>query len=604
MISLNNFYFDIETDNSEGFGLDPFLTKVVTIQILLPDGKVSLIKDPTHRDIEALRPILESGLIIGAKIKFDAKVLEAQFGIQIKNMFDVQIAEHVISGGSKTKTKGATTLKALIKQYCNVDIRKDEQTGFRYGVPLTSAQKTYAYNDVRYLPEIYKQQQAVIKAQKLQNIIKTEMDCIPAMVWLELSGLYLDLEKLLELETQLSKTRLEALKSVYDILGYEIKLNSPKQVKEALHNLNIPVENTRTSHLKEFSDSLIVQAILEFKGTDKLFNTFINKLPERIHRKTGRIHADFNQYGARSGRMSCSKPNLQQQPSKSLEHWREIYRARPGFKIVTADYDQMELRILTQASQDPALIQAYKENRDLHTFTAELIFQGKIDKTTQEGSKKRSIAKKINFGIPYGVTKYGLQKQLQPEGIKISLEEAENMLRAHRAAYPVLHTYLEKKSREAKRNLRVRNLAGRLIIYKNPDKILQKEAERREKNKSKPSPQKKPPVPLYILRTRLFRQLGNNGKNNPIQSLGVDIIKIALKGIYDRLNDRACNPLPGNKQVYLVNVIHDEIVLEVPEEIAESVSKIVKEEMEKAGETFLKVVNCPVNPVIANYWKK
>ena len=600
---LNKFYLDIETDNSQGLGLDPFLTKVVTIQILLPEGKIYLKKDP--RDIEDIKPILENGLIVGTNIKFDAKVLEAQFGIQIKNMYDVQIAELVLSGGSKARTKGAVTYKALVKQYCNVEIGKAEQTSFRYGVPLTKSQKDYAYNDVRYLPEIYNKQQEAIKAQGLQAVIKTEMDCLSVMVWLELSGLYLDVNRLKELEKELYKTRANALKAVFDIIGHEINLNSPKQVKKALNDLNIPVENTNKKHLNTFSGYPIIKSIILFKGTDKLFNSFITKLPTKIHSETGRIHADFRQFGARSGRMSCINPNLQQQPSKALENWREVYTAKPGYKIITADYNQMELRILTQASLDPKFIQAFEDNLDLHTLTASLIYKQEIDPDTPEGSKKRSASKKVNFGIPYGVTKYGLRNQLNAEGISTTLEEAASMLKAHREAYPVLHTYLDEMETEAKRNLQVRNLAGRIIKYTDPKITVRMEAEKRERNKDKPcKAQKKPPIPLYQFRKRLYQQIGNNGKNNPIQSLGADILKIALRGVYEKLNDGACDHKTGRMQIYLINVVHDEIVLEVPEEKAEYISKVVKEEMENAGKRFLKIVDCPVKPKITDYWKK
>jgi DNA polymerase I len=387
-------------------------------------------------------------------------------------------------------------------------------------------------------------------------------------------------------------------------------LNSPKQVKETLNKLGIPVENASKKHLITFSKYPIVNYIMEFKSMEKLFSAFVNKLPNQIHPTTGRIHADFRQFGARSGRMSCTKPNLQQQPSKDIELknedgeitkklvWRDVYTARPGYKIVTADYDQMELRILTQASLEPKFIKAFAEGQDLYALTAELINKEKIDKNTPEGSKKRKAAKKVNFGIPYGVSKYGLYNQLQSELIPCTLEETAEMLKAHREAYPVLHKYLDKKQYEARNTMKVRNLAGRLVCYTDPKITVTKEAERRKALRGKSIKKNmKPLMPLEQFRKRLYQQIGNNGKNNPIQSLGVDILKIALRGIYDKLNEGACNHSINTKQIYLVNLVHDEVVLEVPEKKAEHVAKIVKSEMEKAGEKFLKVVKCPVSPV-------
>ncbi len=608
-----NFYLDIETDNSEGYGLDPYLTRIVTIQILLPDGKVCLKKDP--KNIDDIRMILEKGQIVGANIKFDAKVIEAQFGVQIKHMYDVQIAELVISGGNKARTKGAVTYKALVKQYCCVEIDKEEQTTFRHGMPLTPAQKEYAYNDIKHLPEIYEKQQKEIKKLGLEDIIKTEMDCIPAMVWLELSGLLLDVNILHEFEKEYYKIRATALQRVFSNLKKEINLNSPQQVKKALQEYGIPVESTSKKYLIQFSEHEVVRAILEFKQMEKLFSAFVNKLPKMVHPTTGRIHADFRQFGARSGRMSCTNPNLQQQPANDVEIkdengevvqtlvWRKIYRARPGYKIVTADYDQMELRILTEASREPKFIQAFNQGLDLHLMTAEMVNHTKIDKTTEEGKKKRKAAKKVNFGIPYGVSKYGLMNQLHSELIPCTLEEAAGMLAAHRAGYPVLHKYLDRMQNEAKSALKIRNLAGRLICYSDPLEILKQEDMRRKANKEKPAKAKtKPPLPLEQYKKKLYQQIGNNGKNNPIQSLGVDILKIALKGIYDRLNEGPVDQ--HRKQVYLVNIIHDEIVLECPEDMAEYVASVVKEEMEAAGKRFIKVIDCPVKPEIADYWKK
>jgi DNA polymerase I-like protein with 3'-5' exonuclease and polymerase domains len=179
------------------------------------------------------------------------------------------------------------------------------------------------------------------------------------------------------------------------------------------------------------------------------------------------------------------------------------------------------------------------------------------------------------------------------------------MLKAHREAYPVLHKYLDKMQNEAKHTLKVRNLAGRLIVYSDPLQLVKKEAEKRKAAKDKPiKANVKPPMPLEQYRKKLYQQIGNNGKNNPIQSLGADIIKIALRGIYDKLNSGPLDHISGKKQIFLINVVHDEIVLEVPEEMAEYVANVVKEEMEQAGEKFLEVVKCPVKPGIADCWKK
>jgi len=606
------FYLDIETDNSEGYGLDPYLTKVVTIQILLPNGQVFIDKDPEN--VDKLKRVFNEGLIVGANIKFDAKVLEAQFHVQLKHLWDVQLAEHVISGGNKARQKGAVTYKALVKQYCGVDISKEEQTTFKLGVPLTKAQKDYICKDVEYLPCIYEAQLEKLKSLDLMDTANIEMECIPSMIWLELSGINLDAGQVSDLTAKFYELREKAREEIYKSLNSAINFNSSKQVVTAFRNLGIPVENAQKDHLKQFMGKYpIIRAYLEFKAMEKIYRDFAKKVPQSRHKLTGRVHADFRQFGARSGRMSCAKPNLQQQPAKNIEiitedgqkkelNWRSVYRAPPGYKLITADYNQMELRLLTEASQDPIMIKAFNEGLDLHTMTAEAIYKTHIDKETKEGKKKRTAAKKVNFGIPYGVSKWGLFRQLQAELIECDVEDAAAMLIAHSRAYPVLHQYLRRKEHEAKANLQVRNLAGRLICYTNPNQTVLREIERRKKIEQGLIKSTKKLMPLDAYKAMLRRSIGNNGKNNPIQSLGADILKIALADIYNKLNS---GPVDfTQKQVRLVNVVHDEIVLEVPEEQVKYAAQVVKEAMESAGKRYIKSIDCPADPEIADYWKK
>lgn len=545
---MGSLFLDIETDNSNNSGLDVFQSKIVTLQILLPSGKTIILKDP--KSLDSVKPILENNLVIGHNLKFDAKFLKYHFGVTLYNVYDTYLAEIILSGGLYAGKQNVTGLHDLVLRYCGKKMNKGEQQGFRYGVPLTQEQKKYAANDLKYLPEIYKQQQAKIKLLELENTINTEMKALPAIVWLELSGIYVDQERLKELQKEIELKRREAEQSLYQMLRTsKINLNSTQQVTKALNQLGILVQNTKSEELAKY-DHPVIKKLTEYKEAEKLLNTFIGKLPKYIHKKTGRVHADFFQLGAKSGRLSCTKPNLQQQPSRTLPEWRTIFKASPGNKIITADYSQIELRILAQVSKDPEYIKAYKEGVDLHRLTASKIFDKPLEAVEKQD---RSIAKTVNFGIAYGMWTFGLQKKLKSAGIDITENEAEGIIKGFYEAYPGVAKYLRDISEQGLQNLEVRNQAGRLLKFENPED---------EKT-----------------RKRIKRE----SKNLPIQSLCADMIKIAMGNIFLKLEP---------KGVKFINTVHDELVFECTEGQAEEVQEIVKNEMEKAGALFLTDLPC------------
>jgi DNA polymerase I-like protein with 3'-5' exonuclease and polymerase domains len=551
---------DIETDNSSGAGLDVFCSKIVTMQILLPSGKTIIIKDP--KSLDNVKPLLENNLVIGHNLKFDAKFLKHHFGVTLYNVYDTYLAEFVISGGLYAGKSGVVGLEDLILRYCGITVDKSEQTTFKYGVPLTQSQKEYAANDLRYLPEIYRQQQAKIKQLQLESVIDTEMKALPAIVWLELSGIPVDEQKLTILRVEVEAKRLLAKQKLYEIFGTsEINLNSTKQLKEALNKIGIPVESTKAEELAKFNHPAI-KVLKDYKEAEKLLNTFINKLPEYINQNTNRIHANFYQIGAKSGRLSCTSPNLQQQPSKILPEFRSIFRAEPGNKIVTADYSQIELRIIAQVSQDQEYLSAYRNNEDLHKLTASKIFKKPLD---QVEKKDRTVAKTVNFGIAYGMWSLGLQRKLQVAGIDVTEDEAEIIINGFYEAYPNVTKYLKNISYYGSENLHVRNIAGRLMNFNKPETQKEMSGIKRE------------------------------SKNLPIQSLCADMVKIAMANIFLKLEP---------KGVKFINTVHDELVFECPEAQAEYVKEIVKSEMEKAGSIFLTDLPCIVEISISDMWEK
>jgi DNA polymerase-1 len=566
-------YLDIETDNTNGSGLDVFNSKIVTIQILLPSGKTIILKDP--KSLDNVKSVLEDSLVIGHGLKFDSKFLKYHFGVTLCNVYDTYLAEIILSGGLYAGKHGVTRLSDLVLRYCGEKMNKEEQQGFRYGVPLSKEQKQYAANDLKYLPEIFKQQQAKIKLLELENIINIEMRALPAMVWLELSGISVDRGRLNEFQKELSAKKLEA--EVYlqkELVTYktqqqldgtfvseDLNLNSTQQLTKKLNQIGVPVENTKAEELAKF-DHPVIQKLTEYKEAEKLLNTFVEKIPNYIHKKTSRIHANFSQIGAKSGRLSCTKPNLQQQPSRALPKWRTIFKASAGNKIVTADYSQIELRILAQVSQDKEYIRAYNEGEDLHQLTASKIFNKPLEAVEKND---RNIAKTVNFGIAYGMWIFGLQKDLKTAGIEVTENEAEGIIKGFYEAYPGVAKYLRNISTEGLKNLEVRNRAGRLMKFEKP------EDEKAQKSIKRAS------------------------KNLPIQSLCADMVKIAMGNIFLKLEP---------KNVKFINTVHDELVFECIEAQAEEVKNIVKTEMEKIGALFLIDLPCIANVTVSDIWEK
>lgn len=521
-------------------------------------GKTVIIKDPS--DLNGIKRKLENNLIVGHNLKFDSKFLKHQFGVTLYNVYDTYIAEIALSGGEFAGKKGAS-LKDLVFRYCGIELDKGEQCGFKYGVDLTQEQVDYALNDLKYLPEIVKQQRAKIRYLELEKVIDTEMKAIPAVVWLELSGMPLDLNKLAEIKEQLNKKKVEAEKKLNELFGNaEVNLNSPRQLLEALHTNGIQAQNTSSEELANFGGP-IIETLKEYREATKLLNTFVEAIPEYISSATGRLHSNFNQYGTKSGRFTCYKPNLQQQPSKFTE-WRSIYKAQPGNKIVTADYSQIELRILGQVSHDTEFIKAYNEGTDLHKLTASKVFKVPLEEVTK---KQRGIAKTINFGLSYGMWVPSLISKLKVAGIEIAEDEAETYIRGFYKAYPGVSKYLWNISSEGARNFSIKNKAGRYFKFN------------------------------YTEDKKELGRIKRESKNLPIQSLCADMIKDAMSNIFIQLEPMG---------VKFINTVHDEMVFECKSEIAEQIAVIVKEEMEKAGNVYLTDIPCISEVTISDQWEK
>ena len=592
---MSFLFIDIETDDSEGCGLDPYRSQVVTFQAMTSAKKPLIIPKP--KNLQELKEKLENNTVVGHNIKFETKFLKHHFGIILRNVYDIMIAEQIIQGG----TQPYIGLKELVFKYCGVTLDKSEQRSFKMGEQLTESQKKYAIQDILYLPEIMRKQQAKIKLMDLQNTVDIEMKVVPAVAWLELSGINVDLKKLDEIKIkvldQKNKTEKilikeltrEQIEITYDTTQEKASeipekvtiipnLNSPKSLLDALKAKGYDkLKGTGKQELGKYKGDELITNLVLYRQAEKLLSGFIAGFyktqvkkngaieidpPKYPHPITKRVHGEFNQYGALSGRFTSSKPNLQQQPSRYRE-WRQIYTAAPGNKIIACDLSQIELKIIGQLAKEPKYIQAYKAYLDLHKETAAQMFNVPLEYVTK---RQREIAKNINFGLNYGMGAQSLKESLKMNvDIEVTLDEAQKLKQTFQRLYPHVTKYLHKASKEGFQKGEVRTLAGRMCKTRNPSK---KEEDYKIKNK---------------------------GKNLPVQGLCADILKIAMGNLFLILEPR---------EIKLINSVHDELVFECNAEEAEEVAAIVKTEMETAGSFFLKDIPCIAEVTISDTWEK
>lgn len=460
---MSFIFIDIESDDSNGFGLDPYRSTVVTFQAMTAAKKPLILHEP--KNLDSLKEKLENNVVVGHNIKFESKFLKLHFGVTLKQVYDTQIAENVLSGG----TKSLVPLKDLVFKYCVVVLNKDLQRSFIPGDTLSSAQIGYALQDILYLPEIMRKQLKEIDRLGLQNILNIEMKAIPAVAWLELSGINVDIEKLKEIEVFVAELKKQSEETLIKELtrkekGTAVQLTLDNELPEIVPKINSPISlleallakgydklnGTGKKELAKYQGDSLIAEVQIYRKNEKLLSGFIRpilgyenegeEVPSRfVNTLTGKVHADFNQYGALSGRFSCTKPNMQPQPSR-YEDWRHIYIASPGNKIIAADYSQIELRIIAQLSQDPGFIQAYLDEIDLHRQTASQMFNVPIDSVTK---LQRNIAKSINFGLNYGMGASGLKDKLKIDvGIDVTEDEAKRLKDIFQKLYPLVTKYL------------------------------------------------------------------------------------------------------------------------------------------------------------------
>ncbi|MDX1762903.1 MAG: DNA polymerase I [bacterium] len=550
---------DLETT-----ALDPMRAAIVGISLSVQRGEGVYIpvahrgadapeQLPLREVLDALGPLLIDPKIkkIGQNIKYDMLVL-ANAGVKVEGVyFDTMVASYLINPSRTTHNLNDLALTYLNHKtitYQEVTGTGRKAIGFDQ-VPVDQA-TAYAAEDAEITYALYELLAPRLEEQNLDGLFhEIEVPLISVLARMEQTGVRIDTDFLGVMSREIGDDLDRLKKKIYGLAGEEFNINSTQQLARILFTkLKIkPVKKTKTGFStnvevlqKLAEEHELPREILEYRSLNKLKSTYVDALPKLVHPETGRVHTSFNQTVTATGRLSSSDPNLQNIPIRTPlgKKIRQAFVAEPGHLLLSADYSQVELRILAHLSEDENLISAFFNNEDIHTRTAAEIFDLPADRVTPE---MRRDAKVVNFGIIYGMGRYGLVRQL---GIPIS--EAERYIEQYFARYPGVRLYQEKLLADAREQ-------GFVTTIMNRRRLI---PELSQSNKA---------IVAAGERTAI---------NTPIQGSSADIIKVAMLRISKALEKK-------KKKTSMILQIHDELVFEVPEEELEAVRGIVKQGMEE-----------------------
>lgn len=555
-----SFVFDVETNS-----FDRMKAKLIGISFAINDKEAWYVpvrhETKSSREKEVIAFLQEifadTKLIkIAHNLKYDYEILMRE-GIDVVGPFrDTMIEAHLLHADRRSFSLDNLSRDFLGKEKGDLKKLLDGSEDFST-IPLDQAVK-YAAQDAHLTFELHQKFSEGLKEQEQARWLYEEVEIPLAQVLskMESRGILVDADHLGALSKELHKKITKLQTKIYEIAGGEFNIASPKQLQEILFTkLGLtPGKKTKTgfstdeSVLQELADEHeMPKLILEVRGLSKLTSTYIDVLPTLISEVDGRLHTHYHQTGTATGRLSSSDPNLQNIPIRTEEGMRirEAFKAAKGYQLLSADYSQVELRLFAHMSGDENMIAAFKKGRDIHSETAKVIF-GSDDK------EFRSRAKAINFGIIYGISAFGLAKQLG-----ISRTEASQFIDAYFEKFPRIKTHMEDLTKFAKKNAYTETLFGR----RRPLPDIQS---------------KNPTLRGFAERISI---------NAPVQGTAADIMKAAMVRIERRLE--------GMKSRMLLQV-HDELVFEVTDSESEKVLKIVTEEMMDLSETPIKKLEVPL----------
>ncbi len=555
--------FDTETT-----GLNPHAAKLRLIQVA--SAEACFVIDCFCFTREQLAPILAvlaapQPVKIAHNAKFDAAFVMKHCGARLGGVFDTMIASQLASAGNEDDRH---SLEQVVKRYLGWQLDKEAQRSDWSG-ELSEFQLEYAALDAMVVLTLHGKIAERLREMELEYVAQLEFNSIVPIAAMELAGVYLDaacwraqMVRVKEQHTRVAEDLQHALNGGVTQMALfasapQINLDSPQQVRDALNRLGIKVDDTRDWRLQKMAKQYpVLELLSEYRHLSKNLSSYGESILEFINPVTGRIHSNFRQIGTPTGRMTCTQPSLQQIPH--TKEYRSCFRAPQGRKLIVADYSQIELRILADFARDPALLKAFSSGEDLHRATASQMLRVPLDEVTSE---QREMAKRLNYGIIYGMGAEGLAGILE-----IAVDEAGKLMDRYFRTYAGIDRWLRNASEMAVREGRSRTASGRVWIYRFDTSSHQQAA-----------------------------ALRRVAKNTPIQGTSSDILKLAIRLVDDALQGR---------DAQIINSIHDELVIECAAAIAEETAKLVSAAMVAAGKEFLKVVPVVAEAKIADAWVK
>lgn len=544
--------FDVETTS-----VRPLQAELVGIGFSVKSGEGFYVPMngalDQERVLTALKPIFAHEKIgfFGHNAKYDMHVL-ATYGIEVANLcFDTILASYLLNSASRRHSLDALSLQLFGKvKTATKDLLgtgKNQLTMDQVPIKMVS---DYCCEDVDYTWRLKLKLAKDIESRGLAELLyEIELPLTRVLAKMERAGVYVDTEKLTDFSKELVSEIEKIEKAIYKLAGVKFNISSPKQLSYVLFDtLGIkPLKKTTTGHstkaevLEQLSvEHPIAEEILHYRSLEKLRSTYADALPHEVNHDTKRIHPTFNQFVAATGRLACQDPNLQNIPVRT-ELGRRIRAAfrpqKPGWSYLSADYSQIELRLLAHLSEDPQLIKAFKQGEDIHAYTASLMFEVPIDKVSKE---QRHQAKAINFGIIYGQQAYGLAREL-----KIEMKRAAEFIDAYFERYPQVFDYVDASIRAAKKSGKAVTMVGR-----------ERELPEIHSNNGQ--------VRMAAERLAI---------NTPLQGSAADLIKLAMLEVEAQLAKK-------NLESFMVLQIHDELIFEAPDGELPQLEALVKEAME------------------------
>lgn len=571
MRSLCDFFMtkQILSLDTETTSTNPIEAELVGLSFAVEESKAFYVPMPENREeaqrvVEIFRPVYEEETIlkVGQNIKYDLEVL-ANYGVELKGrMFDTMIAHYLIQPELRHN------MDYMAEVYLNYQtIHIDELIGPKgknqrsmRSLPPNDVYE-YACEDADITLRLKNVLEPKLKEAEVESLFwEIEMPLVPVLASMEMNGVRIDTESLQETSRLFTERMIQLEQHIYELAGEEFNISSPKQVGDILFGKMQIIEKPKKTKTGQYVTSeevlqqlrtkhKIVDDILNFRGLKKLLGTYVDALPKLINPKTGHIHTSFNQTVTATGRLSSSDPNLQNIPVRGEDgkEIRKCFIPEPNCLFFSADYSQIELRVMAHLSKDEHMIHAFQEGYDIHAATAATIYKKDINEVTRD---ERTKSKRANFGIIYGITVFGLAERLD-----IERAEARQLIEGFFETFPQVHDYME----QSKKLVREKGYAE--TVY-----------------------HRRRYLPDILSRNATVRGFAErNAINAPIQGSAADIIKVAMVRIYNRFKaENICSKM--------ILQVHDELNFSVYPDEKERVEAIVMEEMQNAYQLCVPLV--------------